>query len=88
MKTSNHIVIADIYDPMHLEQLEQGRDLGDDQRAQVVDAVTAVLSTQLRRGDFFLCASQRQHHFWLSGKPPQRTGPGLRDTLGFGPGER
>ncbi|MGH3537438.1 MAG: glycosyltransferase [Pseudonocardiaceae bacterium] len=115
LKTSNHIVIADIYDPMHLEQLEQGRDLADDQRAKVVDAVTAVLSTQLRRGDFFLCASQRQRHFWLghlaaigrlsptvydadpttrsllavapfglSGKPPQRTGLGLRDTLGLG----
>jgi GT2 family glycosyltransferase/glycosyltransferase involved in cell wall biosynthesis len=119
LKTSNHLVIADIYDPMHLEQLEQGRDLGDDQRAQVVDAVTAVLSTQLRRGDFFLCASQRQRYFWLghlaaigrlsptvydadpttrsllavapfglSGKPPQRTGPGLRDTLGFGSREK
>jgi glycosyltransferase involved in cell wall biosynthesis len=119
LKTSNHIVIADIYDPMHLEQLEQGRDLSDDQRAQVVDAVTAVLSTQLRRGDFFLCASQRQRHFWLghlaaigrlsptvydadpttrsllavapfglSGKPPQRTGPGLRDTLGLGPRDK
>ncbi|PZS24525.1 MAG: hypothetical protein DLM61_21915 [Pseudonocardiales bacterium] len=119
LKTSNHLVIADIYDPMHLEQLEQGRDLSDDQRAQVVDAVTAVLSTQLRRGDFFLCASQRQRHFWLghlaaigrlsptvydadpttrsllavtpfglSGKPPQRTGPGLRDTLGFGSREK
>ncbi len=115
VKTSNHIVIADIYDPMHLEQLEQTRDLGDERRAQVVDAVTSVLSTQLRRGDFFLCASERQRHFWLghlaaigrlsptvydadpttrsllavapfglSGKPPQRTGPGLRDTLGLG----
>ncbi len=112
LKTSNHIVIADIDDPMHLEQLEQGR-------ALIVDAVTAVLSTQLRRGDFFLCASQRQRHFWLghlaaigrlsptvydadpttrsllavapfglSGKPPQRTGAGLRDTLGFGPREK
>ncbi len=119
LKTSNHIVIADIYDPMHLEQLEQTRDLGDGQRAQVVEAVTAVLSTQLRRGDFFLCASERQRHFWLghlaaigrlsptvydadpttrsllavapfglSGKPPQRTGPGLRDTLSFGPRDK
>ncbi|MGB6163259.1 MAG: glycosyltransferase [Pseudonocardiaceae bacterium] len=119
LKTSNHIVIVDIYDPMHLEQLEQTRDLGDDQRAQVVDAVTSVLSTQLRRGDFLLCASQRQRHFWLghlaaigrlsptvydadpttrsllavapfglSSKPPQRTGPGLRDTLGFGPSDK
>ncbi|MGH3836289.1 MAG: glycosyltransferase [Pseudonocardiaceae bacterium] len=119
LKTSNHLVVADIYDPMHLEQLEQTRDLGDDRRAQVVDAVTSVLSTQLRRGDFFLCASERQRHFWLghlaaigrlsptvydadpttrsllavapfglSGKPPQRTGPGLRDTLGFGPRDK
>jgi GT2 family glycosyltransferase/glycosyltransferase involved in cell wall biosynthesis len=119
LKTSNHIVIVDIYDPMHLEQLEQGRDLGEDQRAQVVDAVTAVLSTQLRRGDFFLCASERQRHFWLGhlaaigrlsptvydadpttrslltvapfglpGKPPQRSGPGLRDTLGLAPRDK
>ncbi|HSL09059.1 MAG TPA: glycosyltransferase [Pseudonocardiaceae bacterium] len=119
LKTSNHLVVADIYDPMHLEQLEQARDLGDNQRAQVVDAVTAVLSTQLRRGDFFLCASERQRHFWLghlaaigrlspavydadpttrsllavapfglSGKPPQRTGPGLRDGLGLGPQDK
>lgn len=114
LKTSNHIVIADIYDPMHLEQLEQGRDLDDAQRAHVVDGTTAVLSTQLLRGDFFLCASERQRHFWLghlaaigrlsptvydadpttrsllavapfglAGKPPQRTGPGLRERLGF-----
>ncbi len=119
LKTSNHIVIVDIYDPMHLEQLEQARDLGDDQRAQIVEAVTTVLSTQLRRGDFFLCASERQRHFWLGhlaaigrlsptvydadpttrsllavapfglpGKPPQRTGPGLRDTLGLGSREK
>jgi GT2 family glycosyltransferase/glycosyltransferase involved in cell wall biosynthesis len=119
LKTSNHIVVTDIYDPMHLEQLEQGRDLGDDQRTRVVDAVTTVLSTQLRRGDFFLCASERQRHFWLGhlaaigrlsptvydadpttrsllavapfglpAKPPQRTGPGLRDTLGLGPREK
>lgn len=119
LKTSNHIVIADIYDPMHLEQLEQARELGDEQRATIVSAVTSVLSTQLRRGDFFLCASERQRHFWLGhlaaigrlsptvydadpttrsllavvpfglpGKPPQRTGPGLRDALGFGPREK
>jgi GT2 family glycosyltransferase/glycosyltransferase involved in cell wall biosynthesis len=119
LKASNHIVVVDIYDPMHLEQLEQARDLGADRRAQIVDAVTGVLSAQLCRGDFFLCASERQRHFWLghlaaigrlsptvydadpttrsllavapfglSGKPPQRTGPGLRDTLGLGPQEK
>ncbi|MGH3905341.1 MAG: glycosyltransferase, partial [Pseudonocardiaceae bacterium] len=119
LKTSNHIVVADIYDPMHLEQLEQGRDLDDEKRAHVVQGATGVLSTQLLRGDFFLCASERQRHFWLghlaaigrlsptvydadpttrsllavapfglSGKPPQRTGPGLRDTLGLGSREK
>ncbi len=119
LKTSNQIIVVDIYDPMHLEQLEQARDLNDAARTQIVDAVTAVLTSQLRRGDFFLCASERQRHFWLghlaaigrlsptvydadpttrsllavapfglSGKPPQRTGPGLRDTLELGPRDK
>jgi GT2 family glycosyltransferase/glycosyltransferase involved in cell wall biosynthesis len=76
LATSRHIVVADMYDPMHLEQLEQGRDAAPDNaapndaadgahRARVVHAVTEVLSAQLRRGDFFLCASERQRHFWL-----------------------
>ncbi|MGH4023570.1 MAG: glycosyltransferase [Pseudonocardiaceae bacterium] len=119
LKTSNHVVVADIYDPMHLEQLEQGRDLDDARRAHIVDGTTEVLSTQLLRGDFFLCASERQRHFWLghlaaigrlsptvydadpttrsllavapfglSGKPPQRTGPGLRERFGFAAREK
>ncbi|MFI9818672.1 glycosyltransferase [Saccharothrix variisporea] len=112
---SNKIVVCDIYDPMHLELLEQGRDATDEQREKDFAGVQRVLDNQLRRGDFFLCASERQRHFWLghlastgrltpalydndrttrsllavapfglSGKPPQRTGPGLRDALGIG----
>ncbi|MFC0109920.1 glycosyltransferase [Kibdelosporangium aridum] len=65
LKTSPKIVVCDIYDPMHLEQLEQGKDLTDARRAHVVEVVTEVLSNQLLRGDFFLCASERQRHFWL-----------------------
>lgn len=65
LKTSAKIVVCDIYDPMHLEQLEQGKDLTDSKRAHVVEVVTEVLSNQLLRGDFFLCASDRQRHFWL-----------------------
>jgi GT2 family glycosyltransferase/glycosyltransferase involved in cell wall biosynthesis len=65
LKTSNKIVVCDIYDPMHLEQLEQGKELTDKRRAHVLEVVTEVLSNQLRRGDFFLCASERQRHFWL-----------------------
>ena len=48
---------------MHLEQLEQGRELPlATWERQVADA-TAVLNEQLDRGDFFLCASERQRHF-------------------------
>jgi GT2 family glycosyltransferase/glycosyltransferase involved in cell wall biosynthesis len=65
LKFSKKIVICDVYDPMHLEQLEQGKDLADTRRAHVVEVVTEVLSNQLLRGDFFLCASERQRHFWL-----------------------
>jgi GT2 family glycosyltransferase/glycosyltransferase involved in cell wall biosynthesis len=120
LKTGKKIVVCDIYDPMHLEQLEQGKDLTDARRAHVVEVVTEVLSNQLLRGDFFLCASDRQRHFWLghlaaigrltptlydsdpsvksllavapfglSAKPPQRTGPGPRESIpGIGGGDK
>ncbi|TFC27634.1 glycosyltransferase [Cryobacterium sp. TMT2-18-3] len=65
LRNSTKIIVADIYDPMHLEQLEQGREQGTVQwNKQVVDA-TDVLNEQLSRGDFFLCASERQRHFYL-----------------------
>ncbi|WP_026455165.1 glycosyltransferase family 2 protein, partial [Saccharomonospora iraqiensis] len=59
------VVVCDLYDPMHLEQLEQGRDRPDDRRADDLAAVRGVLDAQLARGDFFLCASERQRHLWL-----------------------
>ncbi|MEU3275195.1 glycosyltransferase [Saccharomonospora sp. NPDC006951] len=62
---SHKIVVCDLYDPMHLELLEQGKDGADDRRAADLAGVTKVLDAQLERGDFFLCASQRQRHFWL-----------------------
>ncbi len=65
LATSNKVVIVDVYDPMHLEQLEQGRDAGERQHLASVRAVTAVLNQQLLRGDFFVCASPKQRDFWL-----------------------
>src|SRR6202008_4119452 len=64
-ESSTKIVVCDMYDPMHLELLEQGRDDTDEQRELDLIGVTKVLNTQLERGDFFLCASERQRHFWL-----------------------
>lgn len=65
LKTSNKIVVCDLYDPMHLELLEQGKSAPDDKRAADLAGVTKVLDAQLERGDFFLCASERQRLFWL-----------------------
>ncbi|MGO1055857.1 glycosyltransferase [Crossiella sp. CA198] len=64
-KDSTKIVVCDVYDPMHLELLEQSKDNDDERRAKDVIGVTKVLNAQLQRGDFFLCASERQRHFWL-----------------------
>lgn len=65
LRNSHKILVIDIYDPMHLEQLEQGRDLPAMQWTQQVADATAVLNEQLLRGDFFMCASERQKHFYL-----------------------
>jgi GT2 family glycosyltransferase/glycosyltransferase involved in cell wall biosynthesis len=59
------VVVADIYDPFHLEQLEQARDLSPADRRIVVRSATDVLNEQLGRGDLFLCASEKQRDFWL-----------------------
>ena len=62
---STKVLVVDVYDPMHLEQLEQGR--GQPIRVwndQINDA-TETLNHQLLLGDFFLCASDRQRNFWL-----------------------
>ncbi|MFB2599295.1 glycosyltransferase [Herbiconiux sp. P17] len=65
LQNSQKIVVADIYDPMHLEQLEQGREFGTERWTNIVRSATEVLNAQLARADFFLCASERQRLFWL-----------------------
>lgn len=65
MRTSEKIMVVDIYDPMHLEQLEQARELPQSEWITQVREATDVLNDQLLRGDFFVCASERQRLFWL-----------------------
>ena len=62
---SKKIIVVDIYDPFHLEQLEQARDLGEEDRRNTVLSSVLVLNQQLTRGDYFLCASDKQRDFWL-----------------------
>lgn len=65
LRTSEKIMVVDIYDPMHLEQLEQARELPQEDWIKQVRDATDVLNDQLIRGDFFVCASERQRLFWL-----------------------
>lgn len=65
LRRSAKVLVADIYDPMHLEQLEQARELGAETWNKQVSDATDVLNEQLQRADFFLCASDRQRHFYL-----------------------
>jgi glycosyltransferase involved in cell wall biosynthesis len=58
-------IVVDIYDPFHLEQLEQARDLGEAARRRVVFGCIDVLNAQAVLGDTFLCASGRQRDMWL-----------------------
>jgi glycosyltransferase involved in cell wall biosynthesis len=62
---SRKVIVADIYDPFHLEQLEQTRGSLERDRRKMVHSATEVLNQQLARGDFFTCASSKQRDFWL-----------------------
>ena len=65
LRNSRKIIVADVYDPMHLEQLEQARGAGSEVWERQVSDAVQVLNEQLARGDFFMCASERQRHFYL-----------------------
>ncbi len=59
------VVVADLYDPFHLEQLEHRRDEPVQEVNHVVLENVRVLNEQLSRADLILCASERQRDFWL-----------------------
>jgi glycosyltransferase involved in cell wall biosynthesis len=62
---SDKVIVADLYDPFHLENLEQTRGRSPQEREATIRHLTGVLNEQLERADFFLCASMRQRDFWL-----------------------
>lgn len=65
LSSTDRVLVADAYDPMHLEMLEQGRELPAATWALRVSAAREALNDQLRRADFVLCASERQRLFYL-----------------------
>jgi glycosyltransferase involved in cell wall biosynthesis len=65
LQDSRKVLIVDVYDPIHLEVLEQSRELSDWDRRNLSRITVEVLNQQLSRGDHFLCASEKQRDFWL-----------------------
>lgn len=66
IRDSSKIIVADIYDPMQLEQLEQAREApGELGRSEAVRSASATMNEQIRRADFMLCASQKQRDLWV-----------------------
>ncbi len=62
---SRAVLVADLYDPFHLENLEMLRDHAAVKRNDVFSSDLEVLSAQLCNCDFFVCASEKQRDFWL-----------------------
>ncbi|MDQ2754072.1 MAG: glycosyltransferase [Actinomycetota bacterium] len=57
-------LVLDIYIPTHLENLEPGG-ATEAEHCAAVRRQTEIINADLDRGDFFLCASERQRDFWL-----------------------
>lgn len=55
----------DMYIPTHLENLEALGEAGGEEHFAAVAHQVSVINDDLRAGDFFLCASERQRDFWL-----------------------
>ena len=65
LKQLNRIVVVDLYDPFHLENLQLHSRHPDDAAYGAADFDRGVVEELLETGDFFLCASERQRDFWL-----------------------
>lgn len=66
LASTNKILVADLYDPFHLEQLaSEGNSADENQHFHIVDHASGILNHQLLLSDYFICASERQRLFWL-----------------------
>lgn len=82
-------LIVDLYCPFHLENLERRRLWGAAGRDHAAAVDLEVLVEQLRRGTFFICASERQRDYWIGmltavGRVTHRSydaNPDLRDLI-------
>lgn len=65
IKRSRALLVADLYDPLHLEHLEDADLENEKISSREIRHTLAVLTEQIRCADFILCASEKQRDFWL-----------------------
>lgn len=63
-RTRKHLVV-DLYDPFTIENLEMNAELPSSTQVHHYWPTIATQIVQLRIGDFFLCATDRQRDLWL-----------------------
>lgn len=65
LQEADVVLVADLYDPFHVESLEVQRDDPLPDRQSALAGALRELDAQVRRADLFLCASHRQRDLWL-----------------------
>lgn len=65
IKSAQRMLVVDLYDPFHLENLHTHSSVPLEEAYQRNDVDRAVINELLELGDFFICASERQRDFWL-----------------------
>ena len=65
LRRSEKVMLFDLYDPLHLEALVLTRADPEPERSFNVANTVGTLEEQLARGDFFVCASDKQRDLWL-----------------------
>lgn len=63
--TKNRYLVYDLYDPYVIENMEQGRKKDMFIQRANYSATDKALGSQLRCGDFFICANDAQKDYWL-----------------------
>lgn len=63
--TSDFYSVVDLYDPFHIESLQVERFQPEGERLEALNYAVGELNAQIRGGDFFVCASDKQRDMWL-----------------------
>jgi len=65
LRGSDKVMVFDLYDPLHFEALVLTQGDEEPERSINVANTVGTLEEQLVRGDYFICASDKQRDLWL-----------------------